>query len=109
LRPVLGRRWTAAGGDDRDILISCFGEHVRFHVGPDGMGPVTAGGSLQAPVSAGGSGVPPDAIPPMLFGPDGAAGLERRYPEMMLGRQREAMTILFPPQTSDLLTFYLPV
>jgi hypothetical protein len=109
LRPVLSQRWIVAGGEDRDILISSFGEHVRFHIGPDGMSPVSAGGALQAPVSAGGSGVPPDAFPPMLFGPDGALGLERHHPDMMLGLQREAMGILFPPQTSDLLTYYLPV
>jgi hypothetical protein len=91
------------------MTISSYRSHVRFHLGPDGMGPVTVGGPMQAPVSAGGSGVPHDVIAPLLLGPLGALGLERRHPDVLLGRQREAMSVLFPPQRSDLLTFYLAV
>lgn len=109
LRPELGRRWVEAGGDERDVLISSYQTHLRFHLGHDGMGPVTAGGAFQAPISAGGSGVPHDVLAPLLLGPYGAAELERRHPDVLLGRQREVMTTLFPPQRSDLLTFYLPV
>ncbi len=109
LRPVLGRRWLAAGGGEHDVLISSFRTHLRFHLGADGMGDVTTGGAMQAPVSAGGSGVPPDVLPPLLFGPHGALGLERRHPDLMLGRQREVMSVLFPPMQTDLLTYYLPV
>ncbi|MFN8024383.1 MAG: GNAT family N-acetyltransferase [Acidimicrobiales bacterium] len=112
LRPVLGRRWLEAGGDGRDpaeVLVSSYRSHVRFRLDGDGMGPVAAGGALQAPVSNGGSGVPPDVIGPLLFGPHGAAGLERRHADVLLGRQRELMTALFPPVRADLLTFYLPI
>ena len=41
--------------------------------------------------------------------PDGALGLEERLPDCWLGRQRDLMAALFPPMTSDVLTFYLPV
>lgn len=109
LRPELGRRWVAAGGDPQEVLISSYRSHVRFHLGPDGMGPVTGGGALQAPISAGGSGVPHDVLAPLVLGPFGARGLERRHADVMLGRQREVMSVLFPPQRADLLTFYLPV
>ncbi len=109
LRPVLGRRWLEAGGGEHDMMISSFRSHVRFHLGTDGMGDVVEAGPLQAPVSAGGSGVPPDALPSMVLGPAGATGLEERHPDMMLGRQRELMAVLFPPVQADLLTFYLPV
>lgn len=109
LRPVLGRRWIDAGGGQREVLISSFRSHVRFSLSDDGMGEVTAGGPLQAPVSAGGSGVPPDVLAPLLFGPHGALGLEARHGDVLLGRQRDVMSVLFPPATADLLTYYLPV
>ena len=112
LRPVLGRRWLDAGGADREpheMLISSYRSHVRFRLDRAGMGDVREGGPLQAPVSAGGSGVPPDVLGPLLVGPHGAVGLERRHGDVLLGRQRDLMATLFPPSTSDLLTFYLPI
>lgn len=110
LAPVLVRRLAHAGlaGSPRQVLVSSFRSHVRFDVGPDGMGPVQEGGPLQAPGSMGGSGVPPDALAPMLFGPEGAAGLAARLPDCYLGTQADVMAALFPPLTADLLTFYLP-
>ena len=45
----------------------------------------------------------------LLLGPFGAAGLEARHGDVLLGRQRQLMEALFPPVTSDLLTFYLPL
>ncbi len=108
LRPVIGRRWQAAGGGELEVLISSYRSHVRFQLSQDGMGAVRAGGPLQAPVSAGGCGVPPDALAPLVFGPHGALGLEQRHPDLLLGRLREAMSVLFPPVQADLLTFYLP-
>jgi hypothetical protein len=109
LRPVLSARWAEAGLGEQEVLLSSYRSHVRFRIGPDGMGPVAEGGPLQAPVSAGGSGVPPDVLAPLLLGPHGAVGLERLHPDVLLGRQREAMAVLFPPVLADLLTFYLPV
>jgi predicted N-acetyltransferase YhbS len=108
LRPELSRRLRTHGwDDDRTATLSFWRSHVTFDVGPKGVGPVVAGGPFQAPVSAGGSGVPEDALGALLLG-SGAAGLEDRFPDALLGRQAELMTVLFPPQTSDLLTFYLP-
>ena len=66
------------------------------------------GGPLQGPVSRGGSGLAAEDVPRLLFGPHGALGLEEREPDCNLGRQRDVMAALFPPVTSDLLTFYLP-
>lgn len=111
LAPVLQRRLVRAGMADlsHDILLSSWRSHVRFAIGPDGMSQVMSGGPEQAPVFKGGSGVPPDAIAPLLLGPDGALGLEERLPDCWLGRQRDLMGALFPPMTSDLLTFYLAV
>lgn len=110
LAPVLQARLVAAGLGDRDheVLLSSWRTHVRFAVGPSGFQLLTEGGPEQAPVHQGGSGVPPDALAPLLLGPHGAVGLEERLPDCLLGKQRELMAALFPPVTADLLTFYVP-
>ncbi|MGH9244766.1 MAG: GNAT family N-acetyltransferase [Acidimicrobiales bacterium] len=110
LEPVLVRRLHDAGlaYERRDVLISWFRGHVRFAIDAEGITGLTTGGPEQAPGSKGGSGVPPDALPALLFGPYGAEGLEERFPDCYLDTQRELMAALFPPVTADLLTFYLP-
>jgi predicted N-acetyltransferase YhbS len=110
LAPLLGQRLAAAGLADRehDVLLSTWRAHVCWTIGPEGMSPVVAGGAEQRPISKGGSGLPPDAVPHLLLGPYGALGLEERLPDCLLGRQRDLMAALFPPVTADLLTFYLP-
>ena len=56
----------------------------------------------------GGAGVAPDQIPALLFGPAGILGLSRRYADVYPGPDPELFQALFPPQTTDLLMFYLP-
>jgi hypothetical protein len=110
LAPVLQTRLESAGLGDRDheMLLSSWRSHVRFTIGPSGFRLLAEGGPEQAPIHQGGSGVPPDALAPLLLGPHGAIGLEERLPDCLLGRQRELMAALFPPVTADLLTFYVP-
>ena len=110
LAPVLQARFETAGLGDRDheVLLSSWRTHVRFAVGPSGFQLLTEGGPEQAPIHQGGSGVPPDALAPLLLGPHGAVGLEERLPDCLLGEQRKLMAALFPPVTADLLTFYVP-
>jgi predicted N-acetyltransferase YhbS len=110
LAPLLVRRLEGAGLADRDheVLLSTYRQHLRFQIGPSGFEVVAAGGPEQAPVSRGGSGVPPDAVASLLLGPYGSVGLEERLPDCNLGTQRELMAALFPPVVADLLTFYLP-
>jgi predicted N-acetyltransferase YhbS len=110
LAPVLQARLTAGGlgGQDHEVLLSSWRSHVRFRIGPTGFRLVEEGGPEQAPISKGGSGVPPDALASLILGPYGALGLEERLPDCHLGRQRDLMAALFPSRTADLLTFYLP-
>ena len=82
---------------------------MRFTVGARGVSGLQRGGREQAPVSKGGSGLAPETVPGLLLGPYGALGLEEREPDCHLGGQRDLMAALFPPVTSDLLTFYLAV
>jgi predicted N-acetyltransferase YhbS len=106
MAPVLLRRLHDAGNTEGSALISFWGSHLRLHWDAQELR-VAAGGPMQAPISSGGSGLPLDALGSLLFG-HGAAGLEDRYPDAGLGRQAEVMNTLFPPQSADLLTFYLP-
>ena len=106
LAPELLQRLHAMGRETGQALISFYRSHLRLAWRPDRL-EVTSGGPLQAPVSMGGSGVPIDALGSLLFG-GGAAAIDERFPDALLGRQEELMRELFPPQSADLLTFYLP-
>jgi predicted N-acetyltransferase YhbS len=109
LRPVLLERFRAAGLRGRhEVLLSSWRSHVRFTIDEDAMSAVTPGGPEQAPIWQGGAGIPPDALAPLLLGPFGATGLETRLPDVVLGSPRELLSVLFPPQSADLLTFYVP-
>ncbi|MCZ2838711.1 GNAT family N-acetyltransferase [Modestobacter sp. VKM Ac-2985] len=107
LRPVLGRRAGAVGAR-RDVVVSTYGASWRLPATDDGLGPVVAGGRLQAPGTAGGAGVAPDQVGALLLGPHGMHGLSRRRPDVYPGRDAELYEALFPPLTADLLTYYLP-
>jgi hypothetical protein len=111
LEPALQARLHAAGlgGRDHHVLLSSWRSHVRFSIGPSGFVVLAEGAAEQAPVSKGGSGVPPDALASLVLGPYGALGLEQQRPDCHLGEQRELMAALFPPRTADLTTFYLAV
>ena len=75
----------------------------------DGVGPVRVGGPMQAPGAAGGCGVAPDALPALLTGPLGMHGLSPpAAPTSTRAGDAELYETLFPPQTADLLTWYLP-
>jgi hypothetical protein len=109
LRPELERRLQRSdfGTADRLVELSFWESQLAFPIANGRVGPITAGGPRQVIVSQGGSGLPPDAVPHLVFGV-GAAGLEDRFPDCYLGDQADLMQALFPPQRADLLTFYLP-
>jgi hypothetical protein len=48
------------------------------------------------------TGLPPDLLVPMLFGPEGVAAVEQ-HPDVNLGHDRELLRVLFPPIQSDVL------
>jgi hypothetical protein len=110
LRPVLSARLASSEFADAsgEALVSFFRFHVRLPYVRGVVGPVTAGGTMQAPYGAGGAGVAPDLIAPLLFGADGIAGLARLHPDVYAGPDPALMHVLFPPVHSDLLTFYVP-
>jgi predicted N-acetyltransferase YhbS len=114
LGPLIGARLRESGldapvGKERQVLLSTYAQQVRFTVGAGGVAGMQRGGREQSPVRKGGSGLAAEDVPGLIFGPHGALGLEEQRPDCHLGEQRELMAALFPPVTSDLLTFYLAV
>ncbi len=109
LRPVLSTRLSESGLADGsgEIVVSFFRHHVRLPYAQGIVLDVLQGGPLQAPASVGGAGVAPDLVGPLLFGPDGIAGLAERHPDVYPGPNEALMMALFPPVRADLLTFYL--
>ncbi|WP_224276742.1 GNAT family N-acetyltransferase [Streptomyces sp. LS1784] len=110
LRPLFRQRLTAAGLDlaGRELLLSTYRAHYRIPVGAQGLGEVVTGGTMQRPGSDGGVGVAPDQLAALLFGPYGIEGLSRIRPDVYVRGEDEPYRALFPPQTADLLTYYLP-
>lgn len=109
IRPVLDARLAASGIQPPEtVVLSTFEAHLRMPVVDGRLGPVEPGGTMQSPGRVGGAGVAPDLLAPTLFGPHGIDGMARRHPDVFPGRHGELMAALFPPVTSDLLTYYLP-
>lgn len=110
IRPELNLRLTGSGLeiDDGELLLSLYRASIRFEIKEGQLGPVATGGRVQAPVSAGGSGVPPDLIAHLILGPLGALELERRHADVLLGQQRDLMDALFPSQTVDVQSWVWP-
>ncbi|MFC7619492.1 GNAT family N-acetyltransferase [Microlunatus sp. GCM10028923] len=108
-RPLFRERLAATGADHtgRDLVISTFGAHYRLPIGDDGVGPVITGGVMQSPGVAGAVGVAPDQLAALLFGPYGLEGLTRRRPDVY-SADEEFHRVIFPPLTSDVLSYYLP-
>jgi len=105
LRPLFAQRLRDQPHDE--VLLSFFRTHVRFTWDGE-VGEFRWGGPMQGPYSQGGAGIAPDLVPQLLFGPHGMDGLRRTHPDVYPGPKEELMFALFPPVTSDLLTFYLP-
>jgi predicted N-acetyltransferase YhbS len=106
LRPVFTQR--LRGHDPVDVLLGFYRTHVRFRWDGEEIGPYEWGGTMLAPGAEGGAGIAPDLLAPLLFGPHGMDGLRRLFSDVYPGQQADLMIRLFPPVTSDLLTFYLP-
>lgn len=110
LRPTLSARLAASHFryEAGDLLLSFYRGSAVLRYADGVVTAVTAAPGLQGPVAAGGIGVPPDVVPDLLFGPHGAARLERRHADCNLGPQRMLADALFPPVSADVLTFYVP-
>jgi hypothetical protein len=109
LAPELSARLarSAYASDTGELLISFYRQEIRLSYARGTVTGVRAVPGVPAPVSAGGAGVPPDLVADLIFGPHGAEALAAAHPDCHLGRVRELMSVLFPPQPADILTYYL--
>lgn len=110
LRPAFEAALAASSlaGWSGTFLLSQYATSLTMEVVDGRFGEVVVGGAMQAPVSQGGSGVPPDLTAHLLLGPHGAKGLAERHPDVLLGKQAEVMEVLFPPRTADVHTWVAP-
>ncbi len=90
-----------------ELLISFYSSSATLTYDNGAIESVVKGPPMQAPVYYGGSGVPPDLLADLVFGPHGAEALDERHSDLNLGRRQGVMSVLFPPQSSDILTYYL--
>ena len=97
LRPELERRLVNSDFATADCLVelSFWESQLAFPIANVHVGPISTGGPRQIIVSQGGSGLPPDAFPHLVFG-CGADGLEDRFPDVFLGDQADLMRVALP-------------
>ncbi len=110
VRPELSRRLgeSSLAGESGEALVSLYGSSIRFDYAAGEVGEIRAGPREQAPISKGGSGVPPDLVAALLVGPLGFAGLAERHPDVNAGKQAELMNALFPSLTTDVQSWVVP-
>lgn len=113
IRPVFAARLDEAGMvladiPDKQIIVCTFAHSYTIPVIDGRFGPTVEGGAMQSPGMHGAVAIAPDLIGAAIFGPHGLEGLDRKHPDVYAARNGELMRTLFPPVTSDLLTFYLP-
>ncbi len=107
LRPLFTKR--LQGQEPADILLGFYRTHVRFHWDGKVMSPYEWGGVMSGPGDQGGAGIAPDLLAPLLFGPLGFDGMRRIFSDVYPGpNNKDLYFALFPPVTSDLVTFYMP-
>ena len=82
LRPELERRLAASqlGSESGEALISFYTSSIRFAYENGWIGAFVPGPPIQAPVSAGGSGVPPDLVAALMVGPQTVEQLDALHP-----------------------------
>jgi hypothetical protein len=110
VRPELSRRLASSSLADQagEAMISLYGSSIRFTYGNGEVGLFSSGPREQAPISKGGSGVPPDLVTALLVGPLGFADLATRHPDMNAGKQADLMDVLFPPMSIDVQSWVVP-
>jgi predicted N-acetyltransferase YhbS len=109
VRPELAARLSESpfASEAGDLLISFYSSSATLSYANGTITGIDRGTAMQAPVHRGGSGVPPDLLGDLVFGPHGAESLDDLYPDLNLGRRQGLMSALFPPQSADILTYYL--
>jgi len=103
LRPALSRRLAASPWvqEEGEVLLSWFEGAALLHVAGGAVTAIEAADPVEDPEDVDESGIAPDALAALLLGRFGAEGLERRTDDVLLGRHRALLSVLFPRLLND--------
>lgn len=103
LQPVLSRRLAASplSAEQGELVISFYTSGVRLTYGRGEVTAVEPDPGIEDPDDSDDTGIAPDAFPALVLGRFGASGLERRVDDVLLGRDRMLMDVLFPRMAND--------
>ncbi len=108
MRPELEARLADVGKDEGELLVSLYTSSLTVRWDDGRITDVTPGPRVQAPISAGGSGIPPDTFVALALGPLTVAELDARHPDLLPGEPAELLACLFPGRTSDIASWVPP-
>ena len=105
LEPVLSRRVAASRLAEQpgELRLSLYERGIRLAWADGHMTAIEPIAPEQDPVENGGVGVAPDWFPALVLGRWGARGLQERTDDTILGRDVDAMEILFPARPNDVV------
>ena len=87
------------------LLLSTYVDGLELRIADGSIAEILPYRPDSAPPRGDESAIPPDLIAHLAFSELGAAGLEVRHADVVLGEQRTLMRTLFPTVTSDLLLY----
>jgi predicted N-acetyltransferase YhbS len=103
LQPLLSARLSASwlAGSSGEATVSLYTDAVRLSFERGEVTAIERVPPLEDPTEVNEAGVAPDWFPALVLGRFGAGELERRVDDVLLGRHRELLSILFPPLEAD--------
>jgi hypothetical protein len=103
VRPVLSQRLAASAfaGEQGELILSLYDRTVRLAYAGGEVGDIEWGPAMEDPYEEGHAGVAPDAFDALVLGRFGAAELDRRVDDVMLGRALPLLDVLFPRMRAD--------
>ena len=105
LRPVLSARFRSSryGARDGELVLSLYDRGVALDLAGGAVVAVRPVPGIEDPFARGDVGIAPDWFGALVFGRWGAIGLEQRADDVILGRRRGLMDVLFPRLDGDVV------
>jgi predicted N-acetyltransferase YhbS len=105
IAPALSERLNASElkNERGELIISLYHRSVVLAYARGEITDVRWAPGVEDPTEANGVGVAPDCFAPLVLGAFGASGLAERYEDVVLGRHRALMDILFPKLLADVV------
>lgn len=105
LRPALSGRLARSplANERGELVLSLYTSAVRLTYERGEVVGVEAAPGIEDPEDTDDAAVAPDALPALVLGRFGAEGLARRQDDVLLGRHRQLLSVLFPRLVADQL------